>query len=351
MELTQIDEKTVNQIRKDIFYLIKKSYNTKNVDAYNSVYSDIMAYVELLDELDINCDDIFKYILPETREDNLDKCIKQHYIECEKSIDFDTKIIDNLSDTLIDTDYIHGNFTNITEKISKDKMYDYAFEFFENYKPILHNQLNNMLKENRIILLKNIGQNYNGKTICSTFKFSPYIVIYTFNNVMDVEVLIHEMGHVYHHQKQNQFKGKQVYKTICNYQLEVYSHYLELLSYDYFLDKVKKQDILNLKRLTVKNLIQNYINLEFSLSYLDKKNYKENYSQYCSDYSYGRGMLLAFEFYDMYQKDKEQADFNIEHFLSETGKYDFLTTIDKYGLNKEHIESCEAVKKYIKEIF
>ena len=239
----------------------------------------------------------------------------------------------------------------MTRKVSKDKMFEMTFDFLEKHKPCLSNQLNNMLKEERIILLKDFGQPYNGKTISSTIKFSPYVIIYLLNNIIDVSTLIHEIGHVYQYQKQEQHRYNQVYKSIYNNQLEVYSHYLELLSYDSFLDNFEKKDILNLKRLMVKNFIENYINLELYLNVFDKENYYENYDEYSSDYSYARGMLLAFEFYHMYIKDKEKAEYNIDRFITESGKYDFLTTINKYDLNREHLESGIAIKKYIKQIF
>ena len=351
MELTKINENLVNRIRKDIFYLIKKSYNVKNIENYSVIYADIMRYVELLDELDVYCDDIFKYIFPETRKDTSDKHLKENFEECKKTVQFDDDFVGKLADILIESNYFHGNFKNMIQKITENEMYEMTFDFLNNYNPSLSNQLSSMLKEERIIIKKSDGRIENGCTVCSITKFSPYIIIYSLHNIVDTVTLIHEMGHVYHFQKIEQLRNKQYFNIVYNNQLEVYSHYLELLSYDYFSGKINKIDILNLKRTLIKTLIEFYAYLEIGLTQLNIKNYKENYEDYFKDYNYGRGILIALEFYDMYQNDKEKADYNIEKYISETGKYDFLTTIDKYGLNREHIESCEAVKKYIKEIF
>ena len=45
-----------------------------------------MRYIELLDELGVDSDDIFKYMLPETRDDYCDKLLKKHYIEKKASL-------------------------------------------------------------------------------------------------------------------------------------------------------------------------------------------------------------------------------------------------------------------------
>lgn len=154
MDIIQINEKLVNQIRKDIFYLIKKSHNTKNVVQYSVIISDIMEYIYLLAELGLYCDDIFQYIFPKTRKSMVKKSKKDSYIECEKTIDFDSKFIDNFGDILIENNYFHGNFEKMIEKVDTDKMYEMTFEFLDRYKISISNLLNKMIKEDRIILLK-----------------------------------------------------------------------------------------------------------------------------------------------------------------------------------------------------
>lgn len=350
MELNKKDKDLVNRIRKDIFDLIKKSYNIKNIDNYNNIYADIMGYIDLLTFLNIETDDIFKYI-SETRRDNTFECIIKHYTESEKNLDFDKKIISNLSDILFDSDYFHGYFQNMETEITDQQMLEMTFDFFDNFKPVISNQLLNMLNENRVIIGTDMDIEHNGAMCCSTFIFSPYIIISPLSNIFDVVTLIHEMGHVYHYQKLQRIKYKRMYNTIYNNQLEVYSHYLELLSYDYLSSSFNSTDVLKLKRGMIKNLIQFYMLLEINLMEFDKVHYIDNYSEYSEYYKYARGILLAFEFYDMYLSDKEKAEYNMEQFLDESGKYDFLTMINKYGLNREHLESGKSIKKYVKEIF
>lgn len=69
-------------------------------------------------------------------------------------------------------------------------------------------------------------------------------------------------------------------------------------------------------------------------------------------YHYQKLQFLKYQdIYDIYKQDKEKADYYTEKFLSESGKFDYIATIDKYGIDREKMESCEVIKKYIKEIF
>ena len=290
-------------------------------------------------------------MLPETRDDYCDKLLKKHYIECKKAMEFDVEFSGNLGDILIDSNYYHGNFDNMSKRIDLTEMCEMTFGFLNSYKPSLSNLLKNMLNENRVIVMNNGNQLETGLTVCSTTKFSPYIIIYLFKNIIDPVTLIHEMGHVYHFQKIEQLRNNQYYKIIYNNQLEVYSHYLELLSYDYFSKTYNERDILNIKRLMIKTFVEFYKSLELNLENFNLETYMNYYDDFYKDYAYGRGMLLAFEFYDMYQNDKEKAEYNIERFISENGKHDFYTTLGKYDLNRERIERGESIRKYMKKIF
>ena len=44
------------------------------------------------------------------------------------------------------------------------------------------------------------------------------------------------------------------------------------------------------------------------------------------------------------------SNLGVEKFITESGNCDFLSLIDICGLDRNHLESGEAIKKYIKQI-
>lgn len=350
MNINKNNHDIINNLRSDIFKLIKKYSHTRNIDNYYNIYSDILGYSELLEMLDADTDDIYKR-LNDSRKDNNDKCIKKHYRQIEKDFDYYQNIINKIADIVLNSNYYNGIFLDFKTRLTDEEVLSLTDDFFVNYDLNLKNRLDSLNREKRIIMKEDDGSYYSGLTICSTVIFSPYIILLNSHNIMDVSSLIHEVGHVYHYEKIQRTKYQNHYTNLYNNILETYPHYLELISYDYFQDKFNKEDILKLRKTMIKILLTNWYYIELLLDEFNKENFNINYYNYSEKLRYGLSILVAFEYYDMYLKDKEKANYYMEKYLNESGNYEFLTLIEKCGLKKEQLENAESVKKYIKNYF
>ena len=222
-------------------------------------------------------------------------------------------------------------------KVSLDECIYYAEEFMKQYNPDLYEIFEQLYKNNHIKFMDPIEHGIGG-VMYPINEGLPYVVIYKRGDIYDAGSIVHEVAHCY----------QQIYtydrkKDNPDFYSEVYSHYVQMLFYEYMKNNiVYKDDIKNIKRFSLENLRCRLVRLD---EYF--KDMKLN-GQVYSDILYAYGISLALYYYDMHLKNPDDAEYYMNWFVKTSCLYKQEDVLNKYAINKDKILTNEIIQNYMK---
>ena len=144
-------------------------------------------------------------------------------------------------------------------------------------------------------------------------------------------VIIHEFSHGYLFRK---------------YGIESTSLFSEVNSYYNEFKYMKK---LTESEIGLGDVIYNYYTYFAILSNILKKKINILNTNYIDNFIYVFGILVSFEFFEMYEIDKDKANFYIDYIFRNIKNYGIIEILKKTNISIEKLKSGETVKKLIKK--
>lgn len=170
-----------------------------------------------------------------------------------------------------------------------------------------------------------------------------YIKINNTGKIRDYAVLVHELGHAKMNLKlQKSFNAQH----ISNFG-EAYSVFLELEFLDYIKNFGLLKESFNIKISMLENILATleylYENLDKYLKLSETDIYKQNFNR---RYRIVISNLLAFHFYNLYLKDKDECYEKLEIFNKKFGKFDDESLLDNIDMNIYDLKNLRILKKF-----
>lgn len=284
--------------------------------------------------------------------ENEDECVSDEFINnYHEYKDFNvalTKIGEKINDEyafrLVDPPF--------KNKINMEKSIKIVSDFFKKYDKDIYEYFENFIINGKFFKVKRIFENF-GLSSVSDELLEPYLFIQETNTIRDMNVLAHEIIHIFLSEKQKYLSDKEYSNIYINGTNEIYSHYIEYILLDY-LESIKynKMDIINYKKSLYYDLISHLSNFYIMLepTDIDFTNYDE-VSMYTEMREYSYGLYFLYHFYDQYILDKDMAKENITNFMLDSSKKDFNYLINNYGLSEEKLRDHKVLLKHIEKIY
>ncbi len=306
------------KLKNEYFKLLNLYKYTSSKPIREQIYSSLLGIRDTCEEYGINIPKISDILL-------VDDQISEFAEMDETSYDFIKNLSDEINKKILFQDY--NVYNRVNSKLNRKK-YDLITSYYLYYnKKVLYDLYFKMMDENRFFEI-NTGfdeNDFNFFTIPYSHKDGDIIVIDGYTSLSFYTALIHELAHV-DFDENYKFYGKYSHDDVANNLIEVYPIYNELL-YGEYLRECKYFD-------------KNYAYL------LSKNQLVYNDESVLDNYDiHFMGNVLALNFFDMYLKDKEKANYNINEFLKNYRGNDFKTNINSYGLNEEKILSLKAIER------
>ena len=341
----EVEKEIYNDIKK---ILLKIKY-CRSKSAFESLTEELNSLYLLCDEYDLPFFEIpEKYISRGiTIEDN-DIKRKIYINQQERFANYIMENDDHFMDfsnqtSLFDDMYFDVDNIKYTKINDINIIIDYAKEFMTYYDKRFIDAFNELDNNNHILMApKSVFDLYEAVFIPTKYCNYPYMGIYFNGNIDDSSSIVHEIAHMINFKFANNNLKTRNYPY---YYQEVYSHYAQLVFYDFMKKKnIYNQDIDNSFKSTMSLLGSNLASINYTFESGEYDCLEDLYG----DIQYGYGIALALKYYDMYKEDSDKAKYFSEQFIEQSYHYEPIETLDKFGLNKEELISGELIKKYIK---
>ena len=212
----------------------------------------------------------------------------------------------------------------------------------------------NMRKEFNYLLMNGlIDSDYKEQdtniTFFNFFKSKPYILIDKLENIFDIDVLMHELGHAYS-LKMIENKSYNQSLSFTKQYYEMYSIYVELC----FQEFLKKNHIFTKDALILENSFYTYMYTYFK-GIKECNDIKDDYTLNTRDmetikdaFIYSYGHYLAMLLHEKRMDDKEGIEEALNDFLSYQGLLSYDEQLKLFDLNRDKLNDMKVLKKRLK---
>ncbi len=267
-------------------------------------------------------------------------------------------------------------------KISKDEFFELIYSFLKNYNIEEYGTLKNIFNDLEILITNSLERDeFTGETKNISALKKIFIILKEENGI-NLEVLstaIHEFGHSYEFNLQNNAKDNLGIDMFSSVYTEVSSTFFEYSFLNYLVDNNihKKEAIMCLDEY-YKSLLNNFANIGYStkfknislsvddniiegevndiknLHYIQKIKEKTNFYSimefydiisFIENYLYGIGKLFSIYMYENYQKDKQEFKTHFNNALCNYPIINNISAFEKTGVDEKNIIRPEILKK------
>lgn len=186
-------------------------------------------------------------------------------------------------------------------------------------------------------------------TFFNFFKSKPYILVDKLENIFDIDVLMHELGHAYSLKMvENKSYNQSLWFTKQYY--EMYSIYVELC----FQEFLKKNHVFTKDALVIENSFYTYMYTYFK-DIKESNDIKDDYT--LNTYSmetikdafiYSYGHYLAMLLHEKRMNDKEGTEDRLNDFLSYQGLLSYDEQLKLFDLDRDKLNDMKVLKKRLK---
>ena len=311
----------------------------ENIDFFLTVASDQKFHLKLPHNV--------KKLIKEYNDE--EKVSDRFVNKYKKNMDFNTKLsnIANILTYYYDIDCDEGYYTC---KVQNDEAKKIVADFFKSYDKDIYDFYENYIINGRVFYLRHILQNI-GLSFEGDYLIEPYLFLTKEKNIFNITILAHEMIHIY---MGNYYKNLTMdeRRKLNNVNIrEIYSHFIELLMFDY-LESInfKQSDIDSCRKEFNGSLIEMLVLFN---NVLDPNDYDftdfDRVLLYNEAETYSYGKVFAYHFYDNYLKNKEETKNNIFRLSIEGKDHDLKYIINHYGLNENKILDHKVLAKYLEK--
>lgn len=335
-----------DKLKNEIYKLSRDFYKIKSFTDYRVKSSTIAvlyeAYTNLTGEvLDINIPEINYYIekmykLPHYMDEIMDE-----YFNNQKE---HNKLSGNVLSTYNRSRFKEYNLEKGTSKINKQKQIELIRDFLNDLSPSIYKEFNYLIMNNLIDdIYKPIDSNV---TYFDHYKAKPYIMIEKSDNIFDVDVLMHELGHAYAI-KMLENKSREQSLTFTRSYHEMISMYMELSFQDY----LKKNHLYLRDAYILENSFYTYMYYYFSAlkacnKLKDDDTLCIHHMEYIDEaFIYSYGHYLALRVHDKKMKDEAGVNEALNDFLSYQGLLTYDEQLSLFGLNRDNLNDMKVLKK------
>lgn len=241
-------------------------------------------------------------------------------------------------------DFKDYNLEQGTSKISKKRQYELINEFLLDLNPNIHKEFNSLLMNKRIDSTQKYYE--TNATYFNYYKGNAYVMVDKLENIYDVDILMHELGHAYAIKRLENKSKVQSLNFTRSYH-ELISMYMELCFQDY----LKKNHIYLKDAYLIENSFYTYMYYYF-LSLKSVNNIKDDESLCINDmefieeaFIYAYGHYLAMRIHENSMKDREGTNEALNDFLSYQGLLSYDEQLNLFGLNRENLNDMKVLKK------
>lgn len=241
--------------------------------------------------------------------------------------------------------FVECDMETATTKISRKNQLELINEFLFDLNPDIQKQFNYMHMNNLIDTEEKEYESNNTYYVFS--KAKPYVLVDKCENIFDIDVLMHEIGHAYSIKKLENKSRIQMLNFSKTY-YEMFSEYMELCFQDY----LKKNYLYPRDAYIIENSYYSYL---YYHSYALKKCEKviENSGITCDDtldyinqaFIYTYGEYLAMRIHEKRLNDKEGTEEALNDFLSYQGLLTYDEQLNLFGLNRDNLKDMKVLKK------
>lgn len=258
----------------------------------------------------------------------------------------------NIGKAIIETqcfpDKYNSYYYNYKKYLSTKKNIEISCDFLQIFNNNIFQLLKQIIENGRMLIYDlNEGEKvseFGISFLIKSFKIS-YIILNDTFDINTAVTIVHEAAHIYAFQKYKNISNKVINKIdSVSFYTEMYSYFIELIFFDY-LESINfnKSDIISLRKAYDLEFCHTLIEMGFT----DESNNKiDTLLQYHNIVNYVYSKLVAYEYYDMYKKNPEEAIKNIQ-LLENIGYYSNMELLDMYGLNKEKIMNPVFIEEHI----
>ena len=190
----------------------------------------------------------------------------------------------------------------------------------------------------------------NNVTYSDCFNLKSYIIVEQLDNLYDIDVLMHELGHVYS-SRMNDSKSKIQSIKHTRHFYEMFSLYMELC----FIDYLKKNHILERDTAIVENSFYTFMYTYFYQLKLFNSIEDDGYlhHEYTGDlfdaFIYGYGHYLSMLIHERQLSDKEGTIEMLDDYLSYQGLMTYDEQLKHFSLNRDKLKDMKVLKKRLEE--
>lgn len=253
----------------------------------------------------------------------------------------------NILTNYYDLDFQEGKYSC---KVKNDEAKKIVGDFFKSYDKDIYDFYENYIINGRIFYLKHIMQNI-GLSFEGDYLIEPYLFLTKEKNIFNITILAHEMMHIYMGNYYKDFSMEDR-KKLNNINIrEVYSHFIELLMFDYLESINFNQRDIDLCRNEFNGSLIEMLTLFNSV--LDSNDYDftdfDRVLLYNEAETYSYGKVFAYHFYENYLKCKEETKDNIFRLSLEGKDHDLKYIINNYGLKEDRILDYKVLAKHLEK--
>ena len=215
-------------------------------------------------------------------------------------------------------------------------------DFFYNYDKDVKKHFD-YLNSNNLIQLADLSSNkYSGINFSFYSKNINYILISNINSINLPITLVHEVIHSYVNSFLQGINYDESFNININALGEVYSHFIELVFYEYLKEKNINKTDLNTFKLMENNMLISYL-----------RRYNDNFpgisdmNEYQSSEIYAYGILLAVHYFNNYLHNPSITKDDILNMSIDSKKYNKHILLNNYGLSENKLNDHKVLTKFL----
>ena len=335
-----------NKLKKEILDLSRELYRTKSYTDFKNKYYTLEVLSEVYQTVG---DDILEIIVPNNED------YARLFARMESALDYnldayfdDRKFHSSLSGKVLGT-YNRTGFHDAkgeyrTTKVNKINKLELINDFLSDYDKRVQKEFNFMHMNNLIETESEYVD--DAQTYFIFDKNKSYIIVPSCNNLFDIDVLMHELGHAYTLRVLESRGKKQALEEYKSY-YELYPMHMELSFQEYLKRNGMKRDSILIENNYLSFMYYYFSFLRESAKFNDDETLdisNMNYIKNAFIYSYAYYIALL-----LHEKnsDKDSLKSRFDDFLSYQGLIDYDKQLEILGLTKDGLKDMKVLKKKI----